>query len=323
MFLIYPLLRFFFLVYNPTNSILFQMKASEFCSEMSAYAESNFGQHLIKSVPVMDLVSCTPILRNMREAARRKENTEQREVMKKRKREKEEHKKRLEAQPSVSSPAKTSRTLKLFSPVKAFPHGGSGNTGVGDGVATGITTEDHDATTETTDADIIDAMREDHPHAFGFAEIKGKERSYCFAVDPYKETYDERFPYAVETVAAGAVGRPLTNPQKIRAGDDVRVVVCGRKPSRHPFSLTYTQAQQQSTVIPDLTLPHSTDIMTDVDTENLWLTVSCITATGLIHARAKHSCKKFPLDRETGLLAFPSTCVVGMKRGKNWQEAAE
>ena len=305
------------------SKFITQMKEGEFRSEMAAYEETNFEEDVkIRSVPVMDFVSCIPVLRDMRDAARRKEEKGKREEKNKRKRQKECQ----ELQQSVSSPAKTPRTLKLFSPVRAFPLGGTGENGdVGDGVNRSISDENRDFAAEMEKANTIDAMREDHPYAFGFADVKGKEHSYRFATDSFKETYDECFPYVVDlgdAATVGVVGRPHTNPQKIRAGDDVQVVVYGRKPSRHPFSLTYAQAQQQSRAIPDLTRQYSTDIMTSAYAENLWLTVKSVTTTGLIHATAKHSCKTFPLDRKTGLLAFPSTCIVGMKRGKNWPKAA-
>lgn len=301
------------------------MKLNEFRCEMAAYQESNFAHNVkIRKVPVMELATCMPMVRHLRDATREKE---------------EETKGNQECPRSPpASVDKTRQSMNLFSPVKAHPlerngfsrFGEVSNLGVHAGAHSATNTTDHTRATTiantNTHTNTADTMHEDHPHAFGFAEIKGKEHLPCFAKDPDKAAYDECFPYSQEpngAVAIGVLGRPVTSTQKIRAGDGVRVLVCGRKPAPHPFSLTYVQAQQQSTAIPDYSLPHSDDILIDYVTEPLWLTVSSITSTGLIHAIAKTSCQKFPLERKAGLLAFPSTCVVGMIRGKNWKRSKQ
>ena len=91
----------------------------------------------------------------------------------------------------------------------------------------------------------------------------------------------------------------------------------------NPFAMTYVQAQQHARAcvvpppqpLPPQPLPTTSTMMFH---EPLWLHVISVTSFGLVHAVALSSCRYCPIQPRMGYLAFPSTCVVGVKHGANW-----
>lgn len=88
-------------------------------------------------------------------------------------------------------------------------------------------------------------------------------------------------------------GVPVVSAGRIRAGDKVRVVLCGRihkdGQSGKPWH------------------------------EHLWLLVISVTSFGMVTGLPLAESKKCPISPKAGLFSFPNTTVVGVVHGKNWE----
>ena len=186
-----------------------------------------------------------------------------------------------------------------------------------------------DAQDSSTTTKISPTTAPGNDTVYGFAYLPGTAHELCSEMLRSTKFY-ERLPW-VEP-AANPCAPPVPMAQKIRARDNVKVVVCGRtlaeRPTQHhePFAETNDQAKENDRrslyQLPKAAASSSLELC--MFHESLWLVVISVTSFGWIHAKPLSSCHFCPITEDMDqILAFPTTCVLGVQHGPYWDDGVK